>query len=81
MADIDRDGRDEVVLKGMNLQLSGDGKHLLPRVLCGDILPMLEGTGRQPAFGENMATEGKSAGRRAMPGPGCSTETAAPCCR
>ena len=57
MADIDRDGRDEVVLKGMNLQLSGDGKHLLPRVLCGDILPMLEGTGRQPAFGENMATE------------------------
>ena len=57
MADIDGDGRDEVVLKGMNLCLSGDGKRLLPRVLCGDILPMLDGTGHQPAFGENMATE------------------------
>lgn len=57
MADIDRDGRDEVILKGMNLKLSEDGKHLLPRVLCGDILPMLTGTGKQPAFGENMATE------------------------
>ena len=57
MADIDRDGRDEVVLKGMNLSLSEDGKRLLPRVLCGDILPMLGGTGRQPAFGENLATE------------------------
>ena len=57
MADLDGDGRDEVVLKGMNLKLSADGKHLLPRVLCGDILPMLDGTGRQPAFGENIATE------------------------
>ena len=57
MADIDGDGRDEVILKGMNLKLSEDGKHLLPRVLCGDILPMLGGTGKQPAFGENLATE------------------------
>ena len=57
MADVDGDGRDEVVLKGMNLQLSADGKHLLPRVLCGDIMPMLGGTGVQPAFGENIATE------------------------
>ena len=57
MADIDRDGRDEVVLKGMNLSLSEDGKYLLPRVLCGDILPMLAGTGKQPAFGENIATD------------------------
>ena len=57
MADLDGDGRDEVVLKGMNLSLSEDGKHLLPRVLCGDILPMLSGTGRQPAFGENIATD------------------------
>ena len=57
MADIDRDGRDEVVLKGMNLSLSEDGKYLLPRVLCGDILPMLGGTGHQPDFGENLATE------------------------
>lgn len=56
MADIDSDGRDEVVLKGMNLCLSEDGKRLLPRVLCGDILPMLNGTGHQPAFGENIAT-------------------------
>ena len=56
MADIDGDGRDEVVLKGMNLALSGDGTRLLPRVICGDIMPMLEGTGRQPAFGENIAT-------------------------
>ena len=58
MADIDGDGRDEVVLKGMNLALSADGKRLLPRVLCGDILPMLGGTGRQPAFGENLAAAG-----------------------
>ena len=57
MADIDGDGRDEVVLKGMNLSLSEDGTRLLPRVLCGDVLPMVEGTGRQPAFGENMATD------------------------
>ena len=57
MADIDGDGRDEVVLKGMNLKLSEDGKRLLPRVLCGDILPMLGGTGHQPRFGENIATE------------------------
>lgn len=57
MADIDGDGRDEVVLKGMNLSLSEDGKHLLPRVLCGDILPMLQGTGKQPEFGENIATD------------------------
>ena len=57
MADIDRDGRDEVILKGMNLKLSEDGKHLLPRVICGDILPMLDGTGHQPEFGENLATE------------------------
>ncbi|MCR4877123.1 MAG: hypothetical protein K5922_08125 [Clostridiales bacterium] len=57
MADIDGDGRDEVILKGMNLSLSEDGKYLLPRVLCGDILPMLNGTGHQPAFGENIATE------------------------
>ena len=57
MADIDGDGRDEVVLKGMNLSLSEDGKYLLPRVLCGDILPMLAGTGKQPEFGENIATD------------------------
>ena len=57
MADIDRDGRDEVILKGMNLKLSEDGRHLLPRVLCGDILPMVDGTGHQPEFGENIATE------------------------
>ncbi len=57
IADIDRDCRDEVVLKGMNLALSEDGKHLLPRVICGDILPMLGGTGKQPEFGENLATE------------------------
>ena len=57
MADIDRDGRDEVVLKGMNLQLSEDGKNLLPRVICGDILPMVNGTGHQPDFGENLATD------------------------
>ena len=57
MADIDGDGRDEVVLKGMNLSLSEDGKHLLPRVLCGDIMPMVNGTGHQPAFGENIATD------------------------
>nr|AHF24757.1 s-layer domain-containing protein [uncultured bacterium Contig12] len=57
MADIDGDGRDEVVLKGMNLSLSEDGKHLLPRVLCGDILPMVSGTGKQPDFGENIATD------------------------
>ena len=55
MADIDGDGRDEIVLKGMNLSLSPDGKRLLPRVLCGDIMPMVGGTGRQPAFGENLA--------------------------
>ena len=57
MADIDGDGRDEIVLKGMNLALSEDGTRILPRVLCGDILPMLEGTGHQPDFGENIATE------------------------
>ena len=57
MADLDGDGRDEVVLKGMNLSLSADGTLLLPRVLCGDILPMLAGTGKQPEFGENIATE------------------------
>ena len=57
MADIDRDSRDEIVLKGMNLALSEDGTRILPRVLCGDILPMLGGTGRQPDFGENIATD------------------------
>ena len=54
--DIDGDGRDEVVLKGMNFALSPDGTRILPRVLCGDIMPMAEGTGHQPGFGENVVT-------------------------
>jgi hypothetical protein len=42
-ADLDGDGRDEIVLKAMVLELSQDGKKILPEVLVGDIMPTIEG--------------------------------------
>ncbi|QIK70995.1 hypothetical protein G7070_00245 [Propioniciclava coleopterorum] len=42
-ADLDGDGRDEVVMKAMVLGLSSDGTKILPKVLNGDIMPTIEG--------------------------------------
>ena len=46
--DIDGDGRDEIVLKAMVLQLSANGKKILPEVLNGDTMPTLEGLDNVP---------------------------------
>ncbi|WP_432570972.1 rhamnogalacturonan lyase family protein [Kineococcus sp. SYSU DK005] len=42
-ADLDGDGRDEVVLKAMVLALDEDGTKILPEVLNGDTVPTIEG--------------------------------------
>lgn len=46
--DLDGDGRDEIVMKAMVLDLTADGKKILPRVLNGDIMPTIEGRDRVP---------------------------------
>ena len=47
-ADLDGDGRDEVVMKAMVLGLSADGRKILPKVLNGDVMPTIEGQGGVP---------------------------------
>jgi hypothetical protein len=42
-ADLDGDGRDEIVMKAMVLGLSADKTKILPRVINGDIMPTIEG--------------------------------------
>ncbi|MEN0071854.1 MAG: carbohydrate-binding protein, partial [Propionicimonas sp.] len=41
--DLDGDGRDEIVMKAMVLELSRDGRKILPEVLNGDTMPTIEG--------------------------------------
>ncbi|MET0449958.1 MAG: hypothetical protein ABW004_16210, partial [Aeromicrobium sp.] len=47
-ADLDGDGRDEVVMKAMVLGLSADGTKILPKVLNGDVMPTIEGQNSVP---------------------------------
>ena len=47
-ADLDGDGRDEVVLKAMVLGLNADGTKILPKVLNGDVMPTIEGQNGVP---------------------------------
>ncbi|MDR2252306.1 MAG: hypothetical protein LBD97_00340, partial [Bifidobacteriaceae bacterium] len=42
-ADLDGDGRDEIVMSALVLQLSDDGSKILPEVLNGDIMPTIAG--------------------------------------
>ncbi len=52
-ADLDGDGRDEIVMKAMVLGLSDDGTKILPRVINGDTMPTIEGQdGVPPVAGE-----------------------------
>lgn len=52
-ADLDGDGRDEVVMRGMVLGLDGEGTKILPKVLNGDVMPTIEGRdGVPPVAGE-----------------------------
>jgi polygalacturonase len=51
-ADLDGDGRDEIVLKAMSLELSADGTKILPEVINGDIMPTIAGMdGAVPTVG------------------------------
>ncbi|QNP57668.1 hypothetical protein H9L22_16695 [Tessaracoccus defluvii] len=51
-ADLDGDGRDEIVMKAMVLGLSADGKEIEPLVLNGDVMPTIAGMdGKAPAVG------------------------------
>jgi len=47
-ADLDGDGRDEIVLKAMVLRLSDDGTRILPVVINGDTMPTIRGVGGVP---------------------------------
>lgn len=47
-ADLDGDGRDEIVMKAMVLGLSSDNTKILPKVLNGDIMPTIEGQNSIP---------------------------------
>ncbi|CAI6085563.1 hypothetical protein [Cohnella sp. JJ-181] len=47
-ADLDGDGRDEIVIKAMVLSLNAQGKMILPKVLNGDIMPTIEGQAGVP---------------------------------
>ena len=40
--DVDGDGKDEIVMVGMTLGLSADGKKILPKTIAGGIMPSLE---------------------------------------
>lgn len=42
-ADLDGDGRDEIVMKAMVLDLNAAGDKILPRVINGDVVPTIEG--------------------------------------
>jgi hypothetical protein len=46
--DLDGDGRDEIVMKAMVLDLNADGTKILPKVLNGDIMPTIEGQNSTP---------------------------------
>jgi uncharacterized protein YjdB len=46
--DLDGDGRDEIVMKAMVLDLNADGTKILPRVLNGDIMPTIAGMNSTP---------------------------------
>ncbi|MDR0592206.1 MAG: FIVAR domain-containing protein [Bifidobacteriaceae bacterium] len=41
--DLDGDGRDEIVMSAMVLQLTEDGKKIMPEVINGDIMPTIVG--------------------------------------
>jgi hypothetical protein len=47
-ADLDGDGRDEIVMKAMVLGLNADKTMILPKVLNGDIMPTIEGQNSIP---------------------------------
>lgn len=52
-ADLDRDGRDEIVMKAMVLGLNKKGTKILPKVLNGDVMPTIEGQdGVPPVAGQ-----------------------------
>ncbi|MEO3746454.1 carbohydrate-binding protein [Plantactinospora sp. B5E13] len=47
-ADLDGDGRDEIVMKAMVLGLNADGTKILPKVINGDTMPTIEGQNSVP---------------------------------
>jgi hypothetical protein len=47
-ADLDGDGRDEIVMKAMVLALEEGSDKILPRVINGDVVPTIEGRGGVP---------------------------------
>ncbi|MBB3128528.1 hypothetical protein FHS19_003182 [Paenibacillus rhizosphaerae] len=47
-ADLDGDGRDEIVMKAMVLDLNADKTMILPKVVNGDIMPTIEGQNSIP---------------------------------
>ena len=59
-ADLDGDGRDEIVMKAMVLGLNADKTMILPKVLNGDIMPTIEGQNSIPPVANNFefATDG-----------------------
>ncbi len=50
-ADLDGDGRDEIVMKAMVLGLNDDKTMILPLVINGDIMPTIEGQNHIPPTG------------------------------
>ncbi|MGI5149681.1 carbohydrate-binding protein [Plantactinospora sp. CA-294935] len=46
--DLDGDGRDEIVMKAMVLDLNADGTKILPEVVNGDTMPTIEGQNSVP---------------------------------
>lgn len=46
--DLDGDGRDEIVMKAMVLDLNADGTKILPKVINGDIMPTITGQNSIP---------------------------------
>jgi chitodextrinase len=53
-ADLDGDGKDEIVLKAMVLGLSADKTKILPRVINGDIMPTIEGQNGVPPVADSF---------------------------
>ncbi|WP_462413727.1 rhamnogalacturonan lyase family protein [Neobacillus sp. Marseille-QA0830] len=53
-ADLNGDGRDEIVMKAMVLGLNADKTMILPKVLNGDIMPTIEGQNSIPPVANNF---------------------------
>ncbi|BFT70898.1 cohesin domain-containing protein [Paenibacillus sp. P36] len=53
-ADLDGDGRDEIVMKAMVLGLNADKTMILPKVLNGDIMPTIEGQNSIPPVADSF---------------------------